>query len=108
MPDLTPFLVPGLALGGVYALSGGGIVVLYRATGALNFAYGAIGAMGTLISWTPVNQGGVPTWAALLVAVAFCGLASLAYGLLAGPPLAGRDALVKATGPPGYALLPLR
>jgi branched-chain amino acid transport system permease protein len=30
--------VLGLALGGVFALSGVGIVVLYRATGVLNLA----------------------------------------------------------------------
>ena len=34
--DLEPFLVTGLSLGGVYALSGVGMVVLYRATGVLN------------------------------------------------------------------------
>ena len=50
-----PYFVTGLALGGVYALSGVGIVVLYRATGVLNLAFGAIGAMGALISWTLVS-----------------------------------------------------
>ena len=44
--DFEPFIVSGLALGGVYALSGVGLVVLYRATGVLNLAYGAVGAMG--------------------------------------------------------------
>ena len=39
-----PYIVLGLALGGVYALSGVGIVVLYQATGVLNLAFGAIGA----------------------------------------------------------------
>jgi branched-chain amino acid transport system permease protein len=105
MPDIKPFLVTGLALGGVYALSGVGIVVLYRATGVLNFAYGAIGAMGAFISWTLMNREGVPPWPALLVAVLFGGLASLAYGVICGPPLADRDELVKATGTLGYALL---
>jgi len=33
--ELSQFLVSGLALGGVYALSGVGLVVLYRATGVL-------------------------------------------------------------------------
>ena len=43
---IKPFLVLGLALGGVFAMSGVGLVVLYRATGVLNLAYGAIGAIG--------------------------------------------------------------
>ena len=33
MLDLKPFLVLGFALGGVFAMSGVGLVVLYRATG---------------------------------------------------------------------------
>ena len=42
--DFQPFLVTGLSLGGVYALSGVGMVVLYRATGVLNLAFGAVPA----------------------------------------------------------------
>jgi branched-chain amino acid transport system permease protein len=97
-PDLQPFVVTGIALGAVYAMSGVGIVVLYRTTGVLNFAYGAVGALGTLISWTLVNQTSVPDWLAYLVCVIFGGVASLLYGLLFGPPLARRDPLVKAMG----------
>ena len=48
---LKPFIVIGLAFGGVYALSGVGLVVLYRATGVLNLAFGAIGAAGALIAY---------------------------------------------------------
>ena len=48
---LKPFIVIGLAFGGVYALSGVGLVVLYRATGVLNIAFGAIGAAGALIAY---------------------------------------------------------
>jgi len=45
------FLVAGLALGAIYALSGVGLVVLYRSTGVLNIAYGAIGALGAMLAW---------------------------------------------------------
>ena len=50
--DFEPFIVSGLALGGVYALSGVGLVVLYRATGVLYLAFGAVGALGALIAWS--------------------------------------------------------
>ena len=40
LEDFKPFVITGLALGGVYALSGVGMVVLYRATGVLNLAFG--------------------------------------------------------------------
>lgn len=103
--DFYPYVVTGLALGGVYALSGVGIVVLYRATGVLNLAFGAIGAMGALISWTLINHHGVPEWASYLVCVAFGGAVTFAYGVVLGPPLARRDPLVKATGTLGLTLI---
>ena len=55
---LKPFLVLGLALGGVFAMSGVGLVVLYRATGVLNLAYGAIGATGALHLLVAASNGG--------------------------------------------------
>jgi branched-chain amino acid transport system permease protein len=103
--EFQPFIVTGLALGGVYALSGVGLVVLYRATGVLNLAFGAVGAMGALISWELINNGGWNEYAAYAVCVLFGGLVTLLYGVIFGPPLAGRDPLVKATATLGLALI---
>jgi branched-chain amino acid transport system permease protein len=103
--EFYPYIVTGLALGGVYALSGVGIVVLYRATGVLNLAFGAIGAMGALISWTLIEHTSFPDWASYLVCVLFGGLVTFAYGVVFGPPLARRDPLVKATGTLGMTLI---
>jgi branched-chain amino acid transport system permease protein len=103
--EFQPFIVTGLALGGVYALSGVGMVVLYRTTGVLNLAFGAVGAMGALIAWQLINESGWAEGAAYLVCVLFGGVVTLAYGLIFGPPLAGRDPLVKATATLGLALI---
>jgi branched-chain amino acid transport system permease protein len=103
--DFQPFIVTGLALGGVYALSGVGMVVLYRATGVLNLAFGAVGAMGALIAWQLINHNGMPQGVAYLVCVLFGGAVTLLYGVLFGPPLAARDPLVKATATLGLALI---
>ena len=103
--DFQPFIVAGLALGGVYALSGVGMVVLYRATGVLNLAFGAVGAMGAFIAWTLINNTGVPPGVAYVVCVAFGGIVTLIYGVLFGPPLAARDPLVKAVATLGLALI---
>jgi branched-chain amino acid transport system permease protein len=102
--DFQPFLVVGLALGGVYALSGVGMIVLYRATGVLNLAFGAIGAMGALIAWQLIN-GGINEWLAYVVCVAFSAVLTLVYGVVFGPPLAARDPLVKAAATLGLALI---
>src|SRR6476620_2427068 len=87
-----PFIVSGLALGGVYALSGVGTVVLYQATGVVYLAFGAVGAMGALIAWSLTNAG-APDWLAWLV------------GMVFGPPLARRDPLVKAVATLGLTLV---
>src|SRR2546430_17689920 len=96
--DFEPFIVSGLALGGVYALSGVGLVVLYRATGVLYLAFGAVGAMGALIAWS-LGRAGVPGWLSWLVCVAVAAAITLGYGVIFGPALARRDPLVKAVGP---------
>jgi branched-chain amino acid transport system permease protein len=102
--EFQPFLVSGLALGGVYALSGVGLVVLYRATGVLYLAFGAVGAMGALLAWQ-VQQYGWPGWASWILAIAFCGAVTLLYGMIFGPPLARRDPLVRAVATLGLALV---
>ena len=75
---LKPFIVIGLAFGGVYALSGVGLVVLYRATGVLNLAFGAIGAAGALIAYYLVTHTGVPHWLAYTICVLTGGVVNLA------------------------------
>jgi branched-chain amino acid transport system permease protein len=102
--ELQPFIVSGLALGGVYALSGVGMVVLYQATGVVYLAFGAVGAMGALIAWS-LAHAGTPGWVGWLVCVAFAAVVTLAYGMVFGPALAKRDPLVKAVATLGLTLV---
>jgi branched-chain amino acid transport system permease protein len=102
--EFQPFIVTGLALGGIYALSGVGLVVLYRATGVLNLAFGAVGAMGGFIAWQLI-QDGAPGWVGWLTCIIFSGLLTLAYGLIFGPALAGRGPLVQAVATLGLTLV---
>ena len=104
MPDFKPFIVIGLALGGVYAMSGVGLVVLFRTTGVLNLAYGAVGALGALVAFTLIDHE-QNEWMAYGVAIMLAGVLTLIYGLLLGPPLANRDPLVKASASLGFALI---
>src|SRR5581483_9949428 len=86
-------------------LSGVGLVVLYRATGVLNIAFGAIGAAGALIAYYIVNHTGWPDWSAYTICVLFGGFVNLAYGMVFGPAFARRDPLVKMMGTLGLALI---
>jgi branched-chain amino acid transport system permease protein len=102
--ELSQFLVSGLALGGVYALSGVGLVVLYRATGVLYLAFGAVGAMGAFFAYD-LMQASAPGWTAWIVCILFGGVITLAYGMIFGPPLAGRNPLVRAVATLGLTLI---
>lgn len=103
--DFQPFIVTGLSLGGVYALSGVGMVVLYRATGVLFLAFGAVGAMGSLLTWQVIQQSHWNQYLGFLVCIAFSGVITLAYGMVFGPALAKRGPLVNATATLGLALI---
>ena len=64
---LTTFLVVGISLGGIYAISALGLVVTYSTTGIFNFAHGSIGAFLAFFYWElRVNRG----WPAPLALVA--------------------------------------
>jgi branched-chain amino acid transport system permease protein len=104
IPDLKPFVVTGLALGAVYALSGIGIVVLYQATGVLNFSYGTTGAIGALVAWDLTDRGLAPAvgWVACLVVSV---LLAVAYGELVAAKVDRRDEAVKAIATLGFALM---
>ncbi len=102
--EFQPYIVTGLALGGIYALSGVGLVVLYRATGVLNLAFGAVGAMGAFIAYSMI-QAGDPDWLAWITCILFGGVVTLGYGLVFGPALAGRGPLVQAVSTLGLALV---
>lgn len=103
MNALGLFIVSGLAVGALYALGGVGLVLLNRATGVLNFAYGAMGAMGAMVAWQLMRWSWPEpvAWAAcILVALAL----SLAFGRIVAPGLAEREPVVKAVATLGFAL----
>lgn len=98
------FLMAGLAIGSIYALSGVGLVLLYRATGVLNLAYGAIGAAAALISWQLGQWGGFAPFC-WLAGIVTAGLISLSYGLLISPRLEHREPVIKAMATLGVLLI---
>lgn len=99
-----PFLISGLGIGAVYALSGVGLVVLFRATGVLNFAFGAVGALGAHVAWQ-VLEWRLPLAVAILAAVVVSALVSFLYGRLLAPLLSHRDTVVRAVGTLALALV---
>ena len=68
MSSLLPFIVLGAVSGAVYGLAGVGLVLTYKTSGILNFAHGAIAAVGAFAFYALYVQCHLP-WP---VAAAIC------------------------------------
>jgi branched-chain amino acid transport system permease protein len=102
--NLLPFLVSGLGIGAVYALSGVGLTVLFKASGTINFAFGALGALAAHLMWSLV-QYGVPQGVSLLIGVAAAAGIAFLYGFMIAPLLRERDSVVRSVATLGLALI---
>ncbi len=101
--NLLPFIASGIGLGAVYALSSVGLVILYRASGTLNFAFGAFGGVAAFLAWE-LARDGLPAPIGWLVGVALSTGIAYGYGRVFAPRLAHRDRVVRAIATLGLAL----
>lgn len=98
------FVITGLGIGAVYALAAVGLVLLYRTTGVLNFALGAIGACAAFTTFE-LHQLGSGLLLACVAGVSVSTLLSGAYGHWIAPRLAYRDTMTRSLGTLGFALV---
>jgi sulfate-transporting ATPase len=70
MQEFISFALLGLGLGALYTLTAQGLVLIYRGSGVLNFALGAIGIVGAYIEWELHSNHGWAFAPALIVGVA--------------------------------------
>ncbi len=90
------FAIIGLGAGAVYALSAVGIVMVYRGSGVVNFAHGAIGMVGAYIFYNSASEeAGLPMAAALALALAFGAVTGAFIHLVAMRRLSGAPALIR-------------
>lgn len=104
MEALLPFFVVGISVGAVYALSGVGLVVLYRASGVVNFAYGALGGISAMICWQVIDLE-YADWMGWVAGIAAATLLSWGYGRFIAPSLSHQDRIVRAMATLGFALI---
>ncbi len=70
MTDLAQFLVAGIALGAQYALIVLGFVVIYKATGVINFAQGGLVLLGAYMAYNATNTWALPFYLSMVLAMA--------------------------------------
>jgi branched-chain amino acid transport system permease protein len=66
---MLPYLVIGLVSGAIYALVTSGLVVTYRSTGILNFAYGALAFFIGRTYYFFNTQQGWPIWSSAVLSI---------------------------------------
>lgn len=94
MTEFAQLLFQGVALGATYALIALGFVVVYRASGVINFAQGAMLLAGAYtISWLATDLG-VPFLPAVLAAVAVLALAGAAFQIVVLRRVSGEPTFV--------------
>jgi branched-chain amino acid transport system permease protein len=84
------------ALGARYALVALGFVIIYKATGVINFAQGALLALGAYLAYALTSSAGVPFWIAVVGAAAGTALVGA---------LAEKLVLRRMVGQPPFAVI---
>jgi len=87
-------LIAGLTKGAIYGVVAMGFVIIYKCSGVLNFAHGALVLMGSYIGWSLAFQMGLPPWLAVIVALALAAIVGLVIERFAMRPLLGESVLV--------------
>ena len=96
MTDFLQLLVAGIAVGTLYALVALGFVIIYKATGIINFAQGALALVGAYLTYNASQTWGLPFFVSVILAVVACG----ALGLLIE-----RLILSRMVGQPVFAVI---
>lgn len=90
MTTLLTSLATGLGQGAAYALIAVSFVIIYRATGVLNFAQPALLILGTFATSVFATQAGLPFGVAVILAMLVVALLSAGIERVAIRPMVGR------------------
>src|SRR5260370_6733967 len=88
----------------MYALAGQGIIVIYRGSGVINFALGAIGTAAAYLAWELQNAGWPFGWA-FVAGVTLSALLGVAMQILVMRPMRRASSLVRLVATLGVLVL---
>jgi branched-chain amino acid transport system permease protein len=98
-------LVQGLAVGSVYSLVALGFVLIYKASGVINFAQGEFLMLGAYLCLSFLVQANLPLWAALALTIVVMALVALVLERLVLRPLIGEPVISIIMATIGLALV---
>ena len=82
-------LINGIHVGSIYALVALGYSMVYGIIKLINFAHGDIIMVASYVVWYGAVRIGLPVWAAVLLAIAFCPVLGMVIEKIAYKPLRG-------------------
>src|SRR4051812_19376375 len=103
--EVLRFALLGLGLGALYSLASQGLMVIYRGSGVLCFALGAIGMVGAYVHWEVKVKHGQPWWLAWLIAIGVCALIGALSHLLVMRPLRRASPLARIVATLGLLIV---
>ncbi|MFW5899315.1 MAG: branched-chain amino acid ABC transporter permease [Jiangellaceae bacterium] len=93
METFLQLTITGLANGAILALAALGFVIVFKATGVINFAQGYFLLLGAYLVWAGIVQFGMPWYFAVIVALAVAALVGLATERFVLRPLVGESVI---------------
>jgi len=102
---LPAYTVIGLVNGGTFALLAIGLVLVYRVSGVLNFAHGAVAMFSTFCAYQVSVKWGAPPWVGLIAAVVAGMVLGYVIERFTIRPVADRSPLVRTTITIGWLLV---
>ena len=97
------YAIYGLGVGAVFALLGAGVVLVYRASGVLNFAHASIGMAAAYANFELIERYEVPVGVAFVVAIVLGAVIGVVAHRLVFVPLAAASQVVKLLASFGLA-----
>ena len=93
MSQLAQLLMLGVSIGVIYGLVAMGLVLIYRASGVLNFAQGQMIVFGAMITWAFMAQIGLSWWLSIILALACAWVLGMLIERLTIRPMLGQPVL---------------
>jgi ABC-type branched-subunit amino acid transport system ATPase component/branched-subunit amino acid ABC-type transport system permease component len=93
--EAVRFALLGLGVGAAYVLVAQGLVLIYRGSGLLNFAQGAVAMMAAQVFYRLQEVAGLPMWPAAIAAVLFAAAIGAAFQYVVIARLHHASALVR-------------
>jgi len=105
MTALLQVILAGLVMGSLYGLLALGIVLIYRTTGVLNFAYGAIAAVCACFMYVLLTGPRLDFWAAAVLTLGFAVVLGVVLERLFARPVLNAPVFTKAIATLALALV---